>query len=263
MKQRHDLFHVYSPRFAAAALVLSLLMAPFAFSASEKADAKSKPAAAASPAAKLGVATAFRANARNLDGKPVATRVGALDAGGQFDAAAPFAAITIFTVDANGAEGGEILLLVPPAELEKTVKAIEPVKAARGTAFGAKLQIRRLDATLRIVAGEPVLVKGGDTALLAKIGKPSVLRAKQSALAAAGAKYPEKDFIVSQMGRSGRVETQATLDRLLRIINAARKAEEPKAAPYTRETLRREIRDGAEFRVADESTKTTWHLVWK
>ncbi|MDR2429700.1 MAG: hypothetical protein LBD14_02160 [Puniceicoccales bacterium] len=265
MSQRHLSPNVSVPRLPVAVALAFFLFAgvPAAFSVSAKPDAKAKSTAVTSPPAKPGVATALRANAKNLDGKPVATFVGALDVSGQFDATAPYAAITIFTVDANGAAGGEILLLVPPAELEKTVRAIEPVKAARGTAFGSKLQIRRVDATLRIVGGEPVLVKGGDVAKLARIGKPSALRAKQQAAAAAGNKYPEKDFIVSQTGRSGRVETQAMLDRLLRAINATRKAEEPKATLYTMETLRREIRNGVEFRVADETTGTTWHLVWK
>jgi hypothetical protein len=140
---------------------------------------------APTPPAKPDVARNWLANAKRLDGRPAATFVSEVGDAGVFTSDVAYAVVPITTATQGDAAGGEILLLLPPAEVQKTVTALLPVAAAKKSNFGAKRTLRRLDGTLRIVGGELVLVKGGDVAELKKFGKPSAVLAAQLKAAAA------------------------------------------------------------------------------
>ncbi|MDR2512985.1 MAG: hypothetical protein LBD01_04230 [Puniceicoccales bacterium] len=215
------------------------------------------------------VARTWLAKPANFDKQVVATYVAGVDESGLFASDAPFAVLRVMTAEREGLEGGVIFLLVPPASAEATVRGLEPPEPGAGkkTNFGSKITLRRLDATLHILNGEPVLVKDGSAKALvafAKRGKPSAVFAKQ--LKAAGlepvAKYFQKDFVVSQPGRSGTPEAGVP-ERFLLMLNARRQRETPAQKALSAQALRAEIRNGAEYIFDDDATKTTWRLVWK
>lgn len=213
---------------------------------------------------KPGTAKIWLAAPKRFDGLPAATFVAAVESAGLIDEAAPYAVLRITTVEQGGKTGGDILYLLPPSDAKKAPVELQPPPPAKGTVFGAKANYKRLDATLRIVGGELVLVKDGDPAALAKLGKPSALLAAQAKAAGIKvSKYPKKDFIASKIGSSGRIEKQEILDRFLPVLNAARKAEDAKLKRLSTYDLKALLRNGDEFIFDDDKAQTTWRIVWK
>ena len=215
------------------------------------------------------VARTWLVQPAKFDKQAVATHVASMDESGLFASDAPFAVLRLMTAERDGRDGGVIFLLVPPASAEATVRGLEPPEsgAVKRTNFGSKITLKRLDATLHIVGGEPVLVKDGNPKALAafsKLGKPSAVFANQ--WKAAGmkppAKYFQKDLIISQPSRSG-VPEVGVLERFLPVLNARRKRETPAGKALTAQALRAEIRNGTEFIFDDDVMQTTWRLVWK
>ncbi|MDR2863280.1 MAG: hypothetical protein LBV54_05340 [Puniceicoccales bacterium] len=126
------------------------------------------------------VASTWLKAVKKFDGKAVATFVSDVNPVGLFAADAPCVVVRITTATQGDKAGGTILLLLPVAEVEKTIQELTPGVAARKTNFGAKRVLRRLDATFRVINGEAVLEKGCAPEALAKLaGKPSEILAAQ------------------------------------------------------------------------------------
>ncbi|MDR3229318.1 MAG: hypothetical protein LBT53_07920 [Puniceicoccales bacterium] len=253
------------PAISAICLALALTtltpaatLPPLCAAPATPAPAKEKPASVA--AAKVETAAVWLANPKRYNGQPVATYIADAKSGGSVPDDAPYAVIRVVTADRQGKTSGRLYLLLPPAEVEATVKALEPRQSSRKTTFGSRFTLQRLDAEFRIVGGENVLVKGGDRSALAKFGKPSVAyHAQQKAAGIPTGKYPQKDFALSQIGKTGRDETQALFNRLLASLNARRKADSQR--PLSASDLKREVRNGTEITVDDDTAKTTWAFV--
>jgi len=211
------------------------------------------------------VANTWFASPSRYNGKAVATHILEIEPAGTFPADAPCAVVRCVTGNAAGREGGDILVLVPPAKARVFADIHAPSAAGTGkrTLFGSqvKTDYKRLDATARLVAGEIVLLWGGVAPPAAGAEAPALTLMRQLREAGLPAtRYRQREFRASLAGRSGRIETQAVLDRFLRQRNAKAAAE--KQLSWNRDDLRRELRKGARFDFDDPVARASWRIAW-
>ncbi len=211
-----------------------------------------------SDSANITCAQVWTKKAKDYAGKSVTTFVIEIGSTGTVMSDAPAAVVPVQTGNKNQDEGGEILVLVPAEDFEKFVKKFRPTSGKEDSAFGGRIEYKKLTAEFSTVGGVPVLLFNVKADALKDFSPEEALE-KQLGAEGDSAPVPEgyerKVFHVSKIGK--KPYTKAEFTRLVGLYN--------KSVPKNERMKEAEIRSLLEdaentLSVLDEKAKIEWQL---
>lgn len=227
--------------------------------------------AANRPAAKKGdplAADTWRATPTQFEGKAVKTNSLEVSEPGLVSGDAPVAAVKILTGNDKDEVGGEIIVLMPPAQFTEFVANFSQRQlGAKRSGFGALSMAKTVAGTYLTIKGEGALLYGLDAKEAKGLSKPSELFAAQLQLAKSGVTatkpgWTVKEFNVAKVGATGAPETAREWERLQGLLAAQTMA--AKQPRWKSKELTDALKAGTpRLTVDDPTAKVEWTLLWK
>lgn len=206
-------------------------------------------------------AEVWKKKAKDFSGKTVKTVVLSIEDTGTVMSDAPAAVVPVETGDAQNNSGGKILVVVAVKDFSAFVQNFQPKTGKESSAFGGKIEYKKLSAVFAEVGGESALLYGDVKPESLKDFVPSEALDKQLGGEDGGdagtdvpAGFEKKIFHYSKLGQ--KPYTKQEFKRLVGLYNKS----VPKNERLKEADAAAMIEDGGKLTVLDEKAKVCWQI---
>ena len=229
-------------------ILLSLFVSVTLFAAPKKKGGKA-------PSDEISCSDIWIKKHKDFSGKAVSTFILEIGETGTVMSDAPAAVIPVETGDKNKRSGGKIYVLVPVEAFDTFMQRFSPDSEGADSAFGGRVEFKKLSAIFSVVGGEYVLLYNLKAGILKDFSPAQALEKQllgENATKSSREGFTKKIFNVSKMTK----KTGAEFKRLIALYNQGKKKSEKVKEKDVREMCEED--EEYALNVFDEKAKIEW-----